>query len=144
MTPNVFREIKSKSISLYDVKEPFVLPSYDGENDTVQFKEFKLTLWRINKFQQSRHVLAQQYLTIWGEPDLQVMFKRFSFTCDLKYIYLTFYTPHNDSLFKTVVLESTTLEKVEGAEYWYYRNGMDAYSSLKGKCHPLIKVAHIF
>ena len=45
-----YREIKSKSISLYDVKEPFVLPSYDGENDAVQFKEFKLTLWRINKF----------------------------------------------------------------------------------------------
>ena len=75
------------------------------------------------------------------------MFKRFSFTCDLKYIYLTFYTPHNDALFKTVVLESKTLEKVEGAEYWYYRNGntgMDASSSLKGKRGILIEVAHIF
>ena len=113
----------------------------------MQFKEFKLTLWRINKFQQSRHVLAQQYLTIWGEPDLQVMFKRFSFTCDLKYIYLTFYTPHNDALFKTVVLESTTLEKVDGAEYWYYRNAnnsMDASSSLKGKRDTRIQFDHIF
>ena len=54
-----YRAIKSKSTSLYDVKEPFVLPSSDGNNDTVQFKEFKLILWRINKFKQSRHVLAQ-------------------------------------------------------------------------------------
>jgi hypothetical protein len=52
--------MESESIPLYDVKEPFVLPSFDGENDTVQFKEFKLTLWRINKVKQSRHVLAQQ------------------------------------------------------------------------------------
>jgi hypothetical protein len=54
-----YRAIKSKSTSLYDVKEPFVLPSSDGNNDPVKFKEFKLILWRINKFKQSRHVLAQ-------------------------------------------------------------------------------------
>jgi len=53
-----YRVIKSKSTSLYDVKEPFVLPSSVDKNHTVQFKEFKLTLWRINKFKQSRHVLA--------------------------------------------------------------------------------------
>ena len=108
---NLYRKIKSESVSLYDVKDPFVPPSSKGENDTVQFKEFKLTLWRINKIKKSRHVLALQYLKIWGEPDLQVMLDRFSFTCDLKYIYLTFYTPRNDALFKTVVLESMTLIK---------------------------------
>ena len=59
-------------------------------------------------------------LTIKGEPELQVLFNRFSFTCDLKYIYLTFFTPHNDTLFKTVVVESMTLDKIHGAEFWYY------------------------
>jgi hypothetical protein len=74
------------------------------------------------------------------------MSDRFSFTCDLKYIYLTFYTPHNDALFKTVVLESKTLEKVEGAEFLYYcsgKNGMDASLSLKGKWDILIEFAHL-
>ena len=72
------------------------------------------------------------------------MLDRFSFTCDLKYIYLTFYTTLNDALFKTVVLDSKTLEKLEDAEYCYYshsKNGKDAFSSLKGKRCTLF--AHI-
>jgi hypothetical protein len=87
-------------------------------------------LWRFNLSKKSRHVLAQQYLTILGEPDLQVLLNRFSFTFDLKYIYLTFYTPHDEShdesLFKTVVLESMTLKLVEDAEYRYFPNGEKA------------------
>ena len=132
---------------LYEIREPFVLPSKNDENYTVQFKEFKLTLWRINKFKESRHVLAQQYLTILGDPHLQVLLDRFSFTSNLKYIYLTFYKPDNDALFKTVVLDSMTLKIVKDAEFCYFtkdESGQVAYSSLKGKQSTFIEFTHIF
>ena len=112
------------------------MPTFEGEDDAMQFKEFKITLWRINKDLSSRHVLAQQYLKLWGEPDVQVMFNRFSYTCDLKYMYLTFYTPHNDALFKTIVFDSMTLDKVDGAEFRYYRKTGAKRGSIKGKRFP--------
>ena len=138
---------------LYEVRESFVITSKDGKNDLGKFKEFKLTLWRINKFKQSRHVLAQQYLTILGEPDLQVLLDRFSFTFDLEYIFLTFYKPLKDALsrkdvlFKTVVLESMTLKIVKDMEFCYFRNGekaQEASPSLKGKQSTFIELSHIF
>jgi len=53
------RTLRNKETPLYDVNVPLVLAEFDGDQDTVQIKEFKITLWRINKFLESRHVLAQ-------------------------------------------------------------------------------------
>ena len=55
-----------------------------------------------------------------------MLFNRFSFTYDFKFIYLTFFTAKDDNLFKTVVLDSLTLNKIEDGEFYYLRKMIQA------------------
>lgn len=96
---------------------------YDSE---PRCKQFRLSMWRIDRIQQTKIIVAQQLVTIWN-PDVSVFMSKLFFSVDGNYIFFLLKRKSDDCFLKVLAFESLSLKQVHGLSF-----GQETLKSVTG------------
>ena len=79
-------------------------------------KQFRLSMWRIDRIQQTKIIVAQQLVTIWN-PDVTVYMSKLFFSVDGNYLFFLLKRKSDDCFMKVLTFESLSLKQVHNLTF---------------------------
>lgn len=79
-------------------------------------KQFRLSMWRIDRIQQTKIIVAQQLVTIWN-PDVSVFMSKLFFSVDGNYLFFLLKRKSDDCFLKVLAFESLSLKQVNNLSF---------------------------
>ena len=79
-------------------------------------KQYRLSMWRIDRIQQTKIIVAQQLVTIWN-PDVSVFMSKLFFSVDGNYLFFLLKRKSDDCFLKVLAFESLSLKQVSNLSF---------------------------
>jgi hypothetical protein len=88
------------------------------ETTTQPCKQYRLSMWRLDKEQLTKLIIAEQTFTVWN-PNLDILKNKFCFSIDKNLIHITLKEAYSDNIRKTISFKSLDLSYAQRYDFVY-------------------------
>ncbi len=101
----------------FDAKQTELRGDLD-ETTTQPCKQYRITMWRLDKEQLTKLIIAEQTFTVWN-PHLDILKNKFCFSIDKNLIHITLKDAFSDNIIKTISFKSLDLSYAQRYDFIY-------------------------